>query len=164
MGYRRLVGTLAAVALAFGITACDDGTILGEEPEETSETEAADAPEAPDEEGSAATTSDAGGQPDDLPDEWPDELPVHAGVELGRVMVEESDDGLARLTVQYRTDESIEESVQYLESLADHGWEVDVEEGSEGTNRFVDANLEGHGWSVSVSFENSRYTWGVREQ
>ncbi len=153
--------TCAAAAIALVLAACADANGDVEDPGD----EAAAAEEAPEEvadEGDAAAAE--GGQPDDLPDEWPEELPVHEGVELSRVMVEEMGDGSLLLTVQYRTEEDTGESLAFFESLADHGWDVSAEEGSEGINRFVDARLEGHGWSVSASFENQLYTWSVSEQ
>jgi hypothetical protein len=162
---QRIMMTCAAALLAIALTACDDGDdagaaeVTGEEPAASEEPEGAD--EAPPED--AGEGADTGAQPDDLPDEWPDELPVHGGVELGRVIVEDHD-GSPYIQMQYRTDEDVEEAAAWLESLEEHGWDADVEEGSEGTNRFVDANLDGHGWSVRVSFENNLYTWTVQEE
>lgn len=163
----RIMTTCAAALLAVALTACDDGddpggaAAIGEEADGSDEA----APENGDEAGAEdAGEAATGGQPADLPDEWPDELPVHDGIEVGRTIVDEFEDGTVRITLQYRTDEDTEESAAWLESLEDHGWDADVEEGSEGTNRFVTANLEGHGWSVRASFENNLYTWTVQEE
>jgi hypothetical protein len=162
--FRKCVGTFAAVALALTVAGCDDGA--GTDVDEASAVESTDEADEADEAEETEETEaadDGGSQPDDLPEEWPDELSVHGGVELGRVIVEESDDGTAFIQLQYRTDESVEESAAWLESLADDGWDVEVEEGSEGISEFVDASLEGYGWDVSVSFENQLYTWSARE-
>jgi hypothetical protein len=162
MIFRKYVGTMAAITLALAVAGCGDGA--GTDVDEADAVESTDeAADESDEAEEAEAVESGGSQPDDLPEEWPDELPVHDGVELGRVMVDEHDDGTVSVTLQYRTEESVEESAAWLESLADEGWDVEVDEGSEGTSKFVDGNLEGHGWDVSVSFQNQLYTWSARE-
>jgi hypothetical protein len=162
---RKHVGTFAAVALALAVAGCDDGaaTDVDEASAVGSTDEAGDESDEGDEAEEAEAAEGGGSQPADLPEQWPEELPLHDGVELGRVIVDERDDGTVLVTLQYSTDESTDESAAYLESLADEGWDVEVEEGSEGTSTFVDGNLEGHGWDVSVSFQNQLYTWSARE-
>ena len=91
---------------------------------------------------------------EDLPDEWPAELPIHAGVDsLSNVIVEEGDDGAASLIqAQYSISQPIEEAVEYFEALSDHGWDTEVSDIEEdGLAEFVEASLDGFGWSVRIS-------------
>ncbi len=88
---------------------------------------------------------------------------MHDGVDLNMVLVDERDDGSVDIVVRCNTDEDTEEVLAFLDSLSDDGWDVDAEEGSEGMSSFVDAQLEGHGWNASVSFEHRLYTWNVSD-
>ena len=150
--------TIATVAL-FG-AACADDADDGLDTEEASDDAGAEDDEGADDEAADAEAAD-GGDPTatqddhpDLPDEWPDELPIHAGVDsLSNVIVEEDDDGEARLIqAQYSISQPIEEAVEYFEALSDHGWDVEVSDIEEdGMAEFVEASLEGFDWSVRIS-------------
>ncbi len=168
----RITTTCAAALLALGLAACDDGEEAGGEvaAEESAADEAAGTEEPAGEE-TEAEDGDEGeadptaiGRPDEVPDEWPEQLPVHTDGSVGRTEVIEHDDGTVRVELQYSLSQSTDEALAYLESLADEGWDVQADEGSEGTSSFVDGNLEGHGWEVTVSFQNNRYTWGANQR
>jgi hypothetical protein len=158
MRFRTLITmtTIATVAL-FG-AACADDADDGPDTEEASADAEAEA-EAEGDEGDdeAADGGDPTATQDDhpdLPDEWPDELPIHAGVDsLSNVIVEEDDDGTARLIqAQYSISQPIEEAVEYFAALSDHGWDVEVSDIEEdGMAEFVEASLEGFDWSVQIS-------------
>jgi hypothetical protein len=164
MRFRTLITMTTIATVALLGAACADDADDAPDTEEASadaEAEADGDDEAEGDEGAADDEAADGGDPTatqddhpDLPDEWPDELPIHAGVDsLSNVIVEEDDDGTVRLIqAQYSISQPIEDAVEYFAALTDHGWDVEVSDIEEdGMAEFVEASLEGFGWSVRIS-------------
>ena len=154
MRMRKLIATTTVATVALVGAACtedtDDGPDIEEAADDQAEDDAADDDEGADD-GDPTATQDSHA---DLPDEWPDELPLHAGVEsLSNVIVEEDGEGAVQLIqAQYSISQPIEEAVEYLAALSDHGWDVEVSDIEEdGMAEFVEASLEGFDWSVRIS-------------
>lgn len=106
----------------------------------------------------------------DLPDAWPDDVPIHAAAdELSNVIVDENDDGeVSLIQAQYSLAQPIEDAQAYLEALVtDQGFDGEVGEiEQDGLAEFIEANLTGFGWEVSIAADRPSgsvlYTYSLR--
>jgi len=158
---------MAILLLVFG-SACAADPDTADETATPSTDEAQDDAEA-DEQAAGNPTATQTGHPD-LPDAWPDDVPIHAAAdELSNVIVDENDDGeVSLIQAQYSLAQPIEDAQAYLEALVtDQGFTGEVGEiEQDGLAEFVEANLTGFGWEVSISADRPSgsvlYTYSLR--
>ncbi|MFP4233856.1 MAG: hypothetical protein ACLFUG_02890 [Nitriliruptoraceae bacterium] len=160
--------TAMIILLLMFAGACAAETDPGDETATPSTDEAQDDAEA-DTPAAGDATATQTGHPD-LPDAWPEDVPIHAAAEeLSNVIVDENDDGeVSLIQAQYSLAQPIEDAQAYLEALVtDQGFEGDVGEiEQDGMAEFVEANLTGFGWEVSIAADRPSgsvlYTYSLR--